>query len=73
MSEDDNPLKEAIKTFAGLGGKEEIEEVRSQDPEDAGLRDVGVPEETVPSAQAVEEDGVINRSSAEVSRRRQEE
>lgn len=73
MSEDENPLKEALKTFVGVGGQEEIEETRSQDPEEAGVRDVPVPETRVPSAEALEDDGVINESSAQIPRRREEQ
>lgn len=73
VSEEDNPLKEALKTFAGVGGKEEIEEVRSQDPGEEGVQDVPVPEERVSSAEALEDDGVVSEPSADVSRSRQEQ
>jgi hypothetical protein len=73
MSEDENPLKEALKTFAGLGGKEEIEETRSQDPEETGVEDVPVRETRVPSAEALEDDGVISQPSPEVPRRGEEQ
>lgn len=66
MSEDNNPLKEAFKTFAGVSGQEEIEDVRSKDLDDSGLENVQVPESTVPSAEALDDDGVIDHSSAQV-------
>jgi hypothetical protein len=66
MSEDTNPLKEAVKAFAGVNDQEEIARVRSHD-DDADLQGVDVPKSAVPSAEALDNDGVIDGGSAQVS------
>jgi hypothetical protein len=57
MGEDDSPLKDALKTFAGVNDKEEIAQVRGTDDNDEGeLRPGDVDAE--PSAEVLKDEGV---------------